>query len=254
MPDRIACFGDVHGNIDGLKELYAKLEHESLDAIYHLGDLIDRGPDPAGVIQFLMEKKIGGVAGNHDSALLKKHILEAKPPKSKDKLRSYQAILGTSGAVQYLQSLSKILVFEELGTILVHAGVDPLKPLTAQNSMCCYVSMVNPSEPGSSRWCGIDRKGNSESVNREKGWRMWYELYNLPYNVYHGHLAVSDPRIEAFPLRPDRKRVMLDTGAWFTGMLSAAIIKDSSGPEKFVSTTKIRCGKSGDGYEKQIVE
>jgi len=239
---RIACFGDVHGDIKNLKLLYSMLEHESLDAIYHLGDLVDRGPDPAGVIGFCIEKHIKGVAGNHDEALLRKHILTKTPPINKDKLRSYNAIVSTHGATEYLQSLPKIVVLEQLKSLLVHAGINPLKSLEEQNSMCCYVSMVNPDFPGLSRWSGIDRKGIPEQENRINGWRRWYELYSLPYHVYHGHTVVKDPSATPFVLQKSYNRVALDTGSWFTGMLSAAII-DTNGIKKFISTPRVRLGQ-----------
>lgn len=238
---RIACFADVHGDLKNLKLLYSMLEHQSLDAIYHLGDLVDRGPDPAGVLDFCIHKKVKGVIGNHDDAILKKNILLKTPPHSKDKLKSYEAILTTDGATEYLSSLPKIVVIKELSSILVHAGIDPFKSIEAQNSVCCYVSMVHKDFPGTSRWSGTDRKGNPESVNRDAGWRRWYELYDFPYHVYHGHTVVKEPTITPFLLRPSFNRVALDTGAWFTGMLSAAII-DTNGT-KFLSTPRVRFGQ-----------
>lgn len=236
---RVACLGDVHGSIDSLVKLYQMLEHETLDDIYHLGDLIDRGPDTAGVLRFCMEKRLKGVMGNHEGALISKHIEGGNPPKNPDKLRSYNAVLSTDGALEYLKALPNIVVLEELSAILVHAGVDPLKPLAAQNRMCSYVSMVNPAAPGTSRWWGVDRRGRHENQNRAEGWVRWYELYNEPYDVFHGHIVYEKPHVSTLP--NGRRRFGVDTGAHWTGMLTAAII-GPNGFEKFVSTEKTREG------------
>jgi len=87
MMKRRAAIGDIHNSLKALKELYEMLEHESIDEIYHLGDLIDRGDDPMGVLAFCMEKGIEGVRGNHDGALLEKHLKPQMPPNNKDKLK-----------------------------------------------------------------------------------------------------------------------------------------------------------------------
>ncbi len=235
---RVAVFGDVHNSLSNLKLLYARLEHESLDAIYTLGDLIDRGPDPAGVLAFCREKKIDGVIGNHDHALLHKHILTGKPPKHHDKLWSYEAVLLDPANIQYLESLKKIMVLEEHEAILVHAGVDPLKPLAEQNQMCAYLDMVNPKHLGESRWSGVDRQGRFESENRRDGWRPWHELYDFPYDVYQGHLTVSEPTIMRLP--NGRVRTLTDTGAYWSGVLTAAIIQGPGGAHRFIQTPRLK--------------
>jgi len=235
---RIAAIGDIHGNLDNLQELYRRLEYESIDAIYHLGDIIDRGPQVYEVLQFCMEKKLKGVMGNHEGALISKHFDKNRPPKNEDKLKSYYAIKDCPGALEYLKSLPHIIVLEELQLIMVHAGVDPLKPIENQNRMCSYVSMVNAEQKGSSRWWGIDRQGNCEEENRKKGWVRWYELYDFPYHVVHGHTTHRDPTVSMFNHSP-YYRVAVDTGSWYTGMLTAAIF-DERGLMKFVSTPRLR--------------
>lgn len=54
--------GDIHGCVKTLKELYSKLDGE----IYSVGDLVDKGPDSSGVLDFVIKKKIKCVLGNHD--------------------------------------------------------------------------------------------------------------------------------------------------------------------------------------------
>lgn len=241
MMKRRAVFGDVHNNLKALKEMYYMLEHESLDEIYHLGDILDRGEDPMGVLDFCIEKGIEGVQGNHEGALYEKHLKTLSPPKNKDKLRSYEAVLTVSGAMEYLARQPKIRIFEDVKSIAVHAGIDPLKALADQNRMCSYIGMVNPNSPGNSRWWNTDRRGNTEEQNRAHGWVRWYELYDYPYHVYQGHTTHREAQVTTFPKQPNFKRIELDTGAWYTGVLTAAII-GPDGPEKLITTKRIREG------------
>ncbi len=78
---RIYAIGDVHGRLDLLSAMHARIRAEILSEapadwrIIHLGDYIDRGPDSAGVISFLIDrmaedKRVIALAGNHDIGLL----------------------------------------------------------------------------------------------------------------------------------------------------------------------------------------
>lgn len=78
---RLYAIGDVHGRLDLLRAMHAEIRAELMRdrpddwRIVHLGDYVDRGPDSAGVIAFLMERiaedgRIVALAGNHDMALL----------------------------------------------------------------------------------------------------------------------------------------------------------------------------------------
>ena len=63
----VAIFGDVHGESFKLRALLNKviLKYGPTD-FYHVGDLIDRGPDSKGVIQTCIEFGIPGIQGNHE--------------------------------------------------------------------------------------------------------------------------------------------------------------------------------------------
>ena len=45
--------GDVHGQYDSLMRLWDLISLDSGDAIYFVGDLIDRGPQSAQVVDFV---------------------------------------------------------------------------------------------------------------------------------------------------------------------------------------------------------
>lgn len=59
---------DIHGCLRTLIALLDKLPTN--DTIVFGGDLVDRGPDSAGVVRFAMENKILTVMGNHDHMML----------------------------------------------------------------------------------------------------------------------------------------------------------------------------------------
>ncbi len=61
------CFiiGDIHGELETLKELVKDIDR-SKTRIICVGDLIDKGPDSKGVIDFIRSNNIESVKGNHE--------------------------------------------------------------------------------------------------------------------------------------------------------------------------------------------
>jgi len=65
---RVAVLSDIHSNLVALDAILAHAR--SVDAIWHLGDVVGYGPDPDGVVARLGEVGATGVRGNHDAAAL----------------------------------------------------------------------------------------------------------------------------------------------------------------------------------------
>jgi predicted phosphodiesterase len=65
---RIAVISDVHSNLHALDAVLAHVG--SVDALWHLGDIVGYGPDPDGVVERLAAAGAIGVRGNHDSAAI----------------------------------------------------------------------------------------------------------------------------------------------------------------------------------------
>jgi diadenosine tetraphosphatase ApaH/serine/threonine PP2A family protein phosphatase len=63
---RVAVLSDIHANLVALDAVVAALD--TIDAIWHLGDVVGYGPDPDGVVERLQAIGAVGVAGNHDLA------------------------------------------------------------------------------------------------------------------------------------------------------------------------------------------
>jgi diadenosine tetraphosphatase ApaH/serine/threonine PP2A family protein phosphatase len=64
---RIAVLSDIHSNLVALDAVLASIG--SVDAIWHLGDVVGYGPDPDGVVERLAGIGALGVRGNHDTAV-----------------------------------------------------------------------------------------------------------------------------------------------------------------------------------------
>ena len=63
---RIAVLSDIHSNLVALEAVLARIG--SVDAYWHLGDVVGYGPEPDAVVERLIELGATGVRGNHDAA------------------------------------------------------------------------------------------------------------------------------------------------------------------------------------------
>ena len=63
---RIAVLSDVHGNLLALDAVLAGAG--TVDAVWHLGDIVGYGPEPDAVVARLASVGAIGVRGNHDAA------------------------------------------------------------------------------------------------------------------------------------------------------------------------------------------
>ena len=61
---KVVILSDIHGNLEALAEL-----PEKFDELWVLGDLVNYGPDPAEVIEFVRANANLVVRGNHDHAI-----------------------------------------------------------------------------------------------------------------------------------------------------------------------------------------
>jgi hypothetical protein len=70
---RLVFIGDVHGMLDELKKLLEKADYTPSrgDRVVFVGDLINKGPESAGVVQYAMDINASSVRGNHEDKVLR---------------------------------------------------------------------------------------------------------------------------------------------------------------------------------------
>ena len=66
---RTYVMSDIHGMAELLWEMLDQIQFSASDTLYILGDMIDRGPDPEGVLDTVMaQENIIALMGNHEDA------------------------------------------------------------------------------------------------------------------------------------------------------------------------------------------
>lgn len=145
MSQRQIIIGDVHGHYNALQNLLEGISPNQDEQVYFLGDLIDRGPDSAKVVDFVMNSGYGCIRGNHEEMLL--YILTQEIDTEdwntwlynggQTTLESYNHHIPT----EHIRWLQQLPTYLDLGDVwLVHAGVDPDLTLEEQNSsQFCWI-------------------------------------------------------------------------------------------------------------------
>lgn len=121
----IYAIGDVHGHYDGLMRLLDKIGYGDDDELWFVGDLVNRGPDSAGVLRFvagLNQKKV--VLGNHDIALL---IQAQHFPEFKIKKTTKEVLQAADGEalIDQLRYFPLLHADSRLQILMTHAGLFP---------------------------------------------------------------------------------------------------------------------------------
>lgn len=101
-PPKIVILSDIHGNYEALKAL-----PEAYDELWVLGDLVNYGPQPAEVIEFVREKATLVVRGNHDDAVAFDRDPRCSPAfrRAAEETRRYTASVLTNKHKEYLADL-----------------------------------------------------------------------------------------------------------------------------------------------------
>lgn len=217
---RIYAMGDIHGRVDLLDELLAKIDADDAargpaeTTLIFLGDLIDRGPDSMKVVARIMDIKARHprtriLLGNHEEVFLQalrgdsvgalRYALrigadttiqsygvtgEEYTKTSMEELFAISRARVPIDHLEFMESFEDMIVIGDY--VFVHAGVRPDKPLDQQKIQDL-------------RWIRgdfLDYRGTLEKI------------------VVHGH-SIAD-EVETLP-----HRIGLDTGAYASGVLTA---------------------------------
>jgi serine/threonine protein phosphatase 1 len=141
--------GDIHGALHKLQDLVARCERHAGERAFgfvFIGDYIDRGPDSSGVIDYLialrsrMPNGVVTLMGNHESMVLS--IIAGAEPVQHWLMQGGGAATLASYDIENVQDLPQEHVawmralrmsHDDGRRFFVHAGVDPERPLDAQD-------------------------------------------------------------------------------------------------------------------------
>ena len=221
--------GDIHGCAEELRELLQRIDPGPTDTVVSVGDLLSRGPDPAGVCDALAEVDARFIIGNHELAILRRVGIAPKRHDGADRGQipvdlpelDAEDLAGDGrtpchaephrreDVLRYLQGHSGYLIrsgdLEHAGRtpdgrewIVVHAGFDPKK---------------RPEDQPIEALCSIRR------LQRRRGKPYWYEKWKGPELVLFGHTHSPMPRVHS--IGATKVAIGLDTGCVYGGALTA---------------------------------
>jgi serine/threonine protein phosphatase 1 len=181
MPSRTLAIGDVHGCLAQLDALLSAIAPGLDDQIIFLGDLVDRGPDSAGVIRrvraLLKTHHVTIIKGNHEQMMLDARESHAKftdwlQNGGDATLRSYAGVRAALRDVpaEDWQFLSTRLAdyFEDETHIFVHANAYPDMPLAEQPDYMLRwerCDQMSPHESGKTIVCGHTPQTSGKPLN-----------------------------------------------------------------------------------------
>lgn len=237
---RAYVVGDVHGRLDLLDELLARIERDiscrppRKTLLVFLGDLIDRGPDSKGVVERLRtyrhdQLKPYFLAGNHEEVLLRL-------------LSGERGILSSwlkYGGAECLQSYGLDPI--ALANSGEKAGLSAIRDVISDDHVRFIGSFADTLSFGDYLFvhAGI-RPGLDLSLQSQADLR-WIRADFLDDESDHGVVVVHGHTInEAVEERPNR--IGIDTGAYRTGVLTALGLE---GEERWILDT----AEIGEGTE-----
>lgn len=118
------AIGDIQGCYRSLRALLKKISFSSEDRLWLCGDLVNRGPESAEVLRYIMTlgERVQTVLGNHDLHLLAIYheCTERKPGKT---LKPLLEAHDRHELLHWLQQQPLLVESEALGAVMTHAGI-----------------------------------------------------------------------------------------------------------------------------------
>ena len=197
---RLFAVGDIHGCLNELEELLDQVSPTPDDQVVFLGDYVDRGPDSAGVILFLMafrkeHPQTVLLRGNHEQMFL--DYLAGSDPANflfnggTKTLSSYQTRELWPIPDEHKRFVEELdYYYETEDFIFVHAGLRPEVPLAEQT-------------PEDMLWI------RREFISSDYDWGK---------TVVYGHTPLQEPHQEG-------RRIGLDTGCVYGRTLTCCEVR-----------------------------
>ena len=194
---RTLVIGDVHGCLDELKAVVEKAGATDDDDIVFVGDLVAKGPDSVGVVEWARERGAAAALGNHDD-----HVLAALAGDVGAKEHHQKVAAALSAADAKWLAARPLWVHVSAGGkphLVVHGGLVVGVPLEKQERdlLLAMRSVATDGRP-SKRIEGVP----------------WAALWTGPEHVVFGHDAVRG-------LQQHPQATGLDTGCVYGRELTA---------------------------------
>ena len=225
VPDgvRVYAIGDVHGRFDLLISLLRRIRQDSEargPADVHvvlLGDLVDRGPHSAQVLEYLRGHRddfatFHFLTGNHEEAMLASIAKHAVPEEigwlsfgGRETILSY-------GAELSLFDLEGLQLSDAMRKVVPRTHVDFMESFVDQVTIGDYMFVHAGIRPGLplARQTSADIRWIREPFLRDER--------DHGVVVVHGHSISEEPQIR-------HNRIGIDTGAYRTGLLTALALE-----------------------------
>ncbi len=220
---RVYAIGDIHGRNDLLQQLIEKIIDDDAkrgdvnSEIIFLGDLVDRGPDSAGVIETAMQLKreLGDVRflmGNHEEVYLKAATGDEKATRFFNRIGGKETILSYEISIREYMDLDNAALAQRLPGLIPEHHIDFIKAFENQIVIGDYAFVHAGIRPGVS----LD-----EQKTKDLRWiREEFLSVKEPHEkvIVYGH-TINDDVVEK------GNRIGIDTGAYYSEKLTALALE-----------------------------
>lgn len=244
---RLIFIGDIHGCREKLIELLDEADYdEENDHIVAVGDIVNKGPDTLGVIDYLMSQNASSVRGNHEERIVPLAESGNFTEEYEDPNSGPEAIAQALNEDQlaYLQSFPHILRIGDLGVfkgeaIVAHAGLVPGLPLANQ----VPDSVMNMRALNTENLAVSDERAGEGEGHWFVVWdehQFWYSLTSFIRKLL-GH---DENGIRATVIYGHDSRLGLQLGSYYRGLdtrcsaggsLTALVVSEGGSKEELVT-------------------
>ncbi len=220
MNGRIIAIGDIHGCHQEFAEMLERVALLPEDRLILVGDLVNRGPDSARVIDLALRHQALSLLGNHEARLLAYRRTRDRALLKDDDEQTFNALQPHHW--DYLEKMPLTHEVPELNVVFVHGGFLPDE--SWQKQPAAVVTRIQV----------IDAEGRARKRAEAPDGVPWAERWCGPPFVVYGHT----PRPDIFKLKWS---VGLDTACVMGGHLTAYLL-----PERRFIQVKARRRYYGD--------
>lgn len=177
----IYAIGDVQGCYDELKQLLDKINFkQDRDRLWFTGDLVNRGPKSLKTLRMIhaMGENAVVVLGNHDLHLLATAHDHFKPGK-KDTLDDILTAPDRDKLYEWLRFRPLMHVDDDLGLVMVHAGLHPDWTIDQAQSLAHEVESVLRSDKHIAYYRHMYGDKPRKWSNKLKGWSRLRFITNV---------------------------------------------------------------------------